>query len=139
MGKPLEVETNFPAGTLFDRVILSHTRENRVGHAYFPADEKLLELVDEFLVSADAGFSKSKELVQNLRNGHLNFPASDIFNPDVRNAALVYRALTAAGLKTNQLPEVQAGFRGILAHDVEISAEYIDAAKKFTRSLGSPD
>lgn len=116
---------NFSAGTLYDRVVLGKTAENKAGFAYFPPDTDIFASINSFFESARTGRKQS----HNLLTGGL-YP----FNIDIIH---LDNALTFlhSGFKFEQMDDVINGLKGIMFGDADTTDEQKVLAIKFTKNL----
>jgi len=117
---------------LFDRVISGKTRENKAGFAFFPSDADLLFSINYFFESAEKGNEELQRQADKFKE-NIFLPVFDRRN--IGNALRLQRCLTSSKIQKDQLPDVEKGYKGILAKDPEANQKQIKLAKKFTKIL----
>jgi hypothetical protein len=123
---------NYTPGNLYDRIILGKTPENKVGLAYFPPDDLLLDGIQAFFSTAEKGDRQAHEIVSSFKRGKLKllFDQTPLELAQLRNEALKYSHLTR-----DQLALVVQGFVSLLTGDPQPQEGSIEAAKEFTEAL----
>jgi hypothetical protein len=117
---------------LFDRVISGITRENKAGFAFFPSDADLLFSVNYFFESAEKGNEELQKQAEKFKE-NIILPVFDFSN--INNTLRLKRCLDALKIQKERLPDIEMGFRGILAKDPEASRKQVNLAKRFTKFL----
>lgn len=115
---------------LYDLVVLGEDSIARTkGLAYHPSGEELQIMVDSFFNSAQKRENDARSFIRKPKNVKISSSSKRI-KVDQLN-----RALARSGLTKEQIPDIRAGFRGILSNEPDTTKEQKQLAIDFTKGL----